>query len=345
MEAPIKVAYCIPCNKIGGAEIVFNSIISNSSTDIFIVKIDLGISRNNPILYFKAIINLISIIKKEKIEFVISSLWKSHLICIIAGIYCNFRLIPFIHSTKWFNLMDEIFSKYALKNSFAVIADSSSTSDSIRDFVPHNNIHVVSMRTCSSIPRVRYTGYSSNLQFIFIGRLSESKRLDKALKFLSVLARRISPKTISFHIYGPIEKKFVKKWDEMKSLCETVSISYKGILVNTNVANTLSRYDFYIQLSEVEGMAMSVMEAMQVGLIPIVTNVGEINNYAIDNHNAIVSKNGEDIESLIEKALLVIQDYKVADIISINSYNTFKDTPRFSEDILRVLKIIIECAG
>ena len=36
---------------------------------------------------------------------------------------------------------------------------------------------------------------------------------------------------------------------------------------------------FFIQLSSYEGMAMSVAESMQLGLIPLVTNVGQIKIY------------------------------------------------------------------
>ena len=39
---------------------------------------------------------------------------------------------------------------------------------------------------------------------------------------------------------------------------------------------------FYLQTSKLEGMAMSVIESMQVGLIPLVTNVGEIQYYCFD---------------------------------------------------------------
>ena len=35
-------------------------------------------------------------------------------------------------------------------------------------------------------------------------------------------------------------------------------------------------------------MAISVVEAMQIGLIPVVTGVGEISNYCIDGVNSIL---------------------------------------------------------
>ena len=40
-----------------------------------------------------------------------------------------------------------------------------------------------------------------------------------------------------------------------------------------------NKASFFVQLSSYEGMSMSVSESMQLGLIPIVTNVGEIKIY------------------------------------------------------------------
>ena len=45
---------------------------------------------------------------------------------------------------------------------------------------------------------------------------------------------------------------------------------------------------FFIQLSSYEGMAMSVVESLQLGLVPIITEVGEIENYCQDLKNGII---------------------------------------------------------
>ena len=37
-------------------------------------------------------------------------------------------------------------------------------------------------------------------------------------------------------------------------------------------------YSFYLQLSDSEGSGMSIIEAMRFGLIPVITNVGEVVN-------------------------------------------------------------------
>ena len=49
---------------------------------------------------------------------------------------------------------------------------------------------------------------------------------------------------------------------------------------------------------------MSVVEAMQLGLVPVVTNVGEISRYCIDNFNSVIYKS--DIETFDDISKLLI---------------------------------------
>ena len=41
----------------------------------------------------------------------------------------------------------------------------------------------------------------------------------------------------------------------------------------------LANASFYLQTSKFEGFAMSVVESMMMGLVPVVTPVGEIGRY------------------------------------------------------------------
>ena len=54
------------------------------------------------------------------------------------------------------------------------------------------------------------------------------------------------------------------------------------------IKNFAKESSFFIQSSFSEGMGISVLESMQLGLVPIVTNVGNIKNYCKDNFNSII---------------------------------------------------------
>ena len=98
----------------------------------------------------------------------------------------------------------------------------------------------------------------------------------------------------------------------------------------SKIANYASNCSFFIQLSHYEGMAMSVAESMQLGLIPIVTNVGEIINYCIDKQNSIIF---DDYKNTFKKVLEVKNNPSFYKEISKNAISTWKNKNLYNEDI------------
>lgn len=339
----MKVLYCIPQNKIGGAEVVFSSLEETIFDDLEVVKFDLRITNNNPFLYFKAIISIVRIIRNQNINLVISSLWKSHLIVILSSFFCDIKFIPFIHSTEWFNVFDKLISKYILRNSFAVIVDSESVRNARVKYLLHNRVFVVSMRTINSKNRKIYNNFSLNVNFVFVGRITKSKRLDKSIFFLNLLKEKYPNLNITFNVFGPLEESYSEEWNNLILSNYNVQVYANGSIANKDVPNTLLGNDFYLQLSDIEGMSMSVMESMIVGLIPIVTRVGEIGSYAQDNVNAIMCDKDDSIESIVNKFSLIFQDVVELNKISDRAFFTFNTTSLFKDDIFRVLKKITKC--
>ena len=90
---------------------------------------------------------------------------------------------------------------------------------------------------------------------------------------------------------------------------------------------------FFIQLSSFEGMAMSVIEAMQYGLIPIVTSVGEISSYCIDEFNSIIYSENKNQETL-NKVIQVLDNPEKFLEISSNSIKTWIKTKTYKDDIV-----------
>lgn len=58
----MKVLFVIPLNKIGGAETAFNSVINLNYDNIEIIKYDLNLYSNNPILFIKAFLSYIELL-------------------------------------------------------------------------------------------------------------------------------------------------------------------------------------------------------------------------------------------------------------------------------------------
>jgi glycosyltransferase involved in cell wall biosynthesis len=163
--------------------------------------------------------------------------------------------------------------------------------------------------------------------FIFWGRIHKQKRLDNALYFFSEIYT--SNKDASFIIIGPDCGDLKSVRNLVSNLKLSSAVHFMGPLSFDNIKILSANASFYLQTSELEGMALSVVEAMQLGLVPIVTPVGEIKNYCVDGFNAIfITKNNWNAIDNVRLLLSNVEDYNKFRYNSISSWNnkiTYKD--------------------
>ena len=144
---------------------------------------------------------------------------------------------------------------------------------------------------------------------------------------------------ISFDIYGPDEGELKSINDYIKVHKLENNVKYCGVIENKEIESVLSKYNFFIQMSRQEGMAMSVVEALQVGVIPCVTNVGEISSYCIDGTNSFLfdSKRIDNEKYLYERAkhfVNVMTETKVKSMYDA-SIATFNDVEIYCDDFIK----------
>jgi glycosyltransferase involved in cell wall biosynthesis len=154
----------------------------------------------------------------------------------------------------------------------------------------------------------KYFTHENTIKFVFVGRLNSVKRIDKMYKFIEIISLSLPNHNIYLDLYGPLEPDFKNNKKALENEYKQLNIIFKGILQQKDVQSTLLQYDYYLQLSDIEGMAMSVVEAMTIGLIPIVTSVGEISYYAKDMYNCILCSTNDSISVLTNSFLQLEND-------------------------------------
>jgi glycosyltransferase involved in cell wall biosynthesis len=125
----------------------------------------------------------------------------------------------------------------------------------------HVAIDLVEPRVLTSIPRIKTRG---TLKVAFLSRISPKKNLDGTL---SLLAKIPASNIIEFDIYGPIEDpEHWKKCEEIiASLPANIKVNYKGVIENSEVVLTLSKYHLSILLTFNENYGHSIVESMAAG--------------------------------------------------------------------------------
>jgi glycosyltransferase involved in cell wall biosynthesis len=89
-----------------------------------------------------------------------------------------------------------------------------------------------------------------------------------------------------------------------------------------NVGDFLALSDYFVLSSDFEGLPLSLLEAMSVGVIPISTPVGGVKDVIIDGKNGYLCKEISD-ESLYDKIKQILEHQEGIDRISI--INNFKE--------------------
>ena len=288
-----KVIHLLPYDGIGGAEAAARSMVGISDPTLdfrlhyVFPKVRSANQRrqtNNPFAVLAAVRRVL----REKPDLLIVSLWRSCIVGILVRLLRpGTRLVVLIHNSVDAHWLDYRFTRWAMAMSCAVWADSeASTSHRFRRR-PRKPITVLPFLT-DQLPPLH--GPERTVQpdprFIFWGRLAAQKNLPRAIGlFHRIWKNRPQAR---FTIIGPDSGALA----ELQASCHVLglgsAVHFAGAMDFSNILDLARVHAFYLQTSAYEGMAMSVVEAMQLGLVPVVTPVGEIGRYCHDGVNAVV---------------------------------------------------------
>ena len=272
------------------------------------------------------------IIKKHQPQIIISSLWKSVPLSILYKItHPKIRLIGFFHLPSAVHFMNNFFLKSISRFQNLALADSFDTKKFIKQAFKVKEVKVVPYifnlkKFTKNNPRKIN---QDNIKLVFFGRLHPIKGLERSIRFCKLCIEQHIP--VSLDIYGEGDAKTYQ--DLINNFGISDEIKIRGLILPSKVVETMVQYDFLLQLSNVEGMSLSVVEAMSCGLVPIVTPVGEIKNYSKDGVNAIwLDENfDEQLPSLVDKFKKVINDPAYYKQLSEKAQNAFDDYEKYTD--------------
>lgn len=140
------------------------------------------------------------------------------------------------------------------------------------------------------------------LNIVFLGRLVESKSIDK-IPYLVKRAIDLSSQ-VHFHICGdgPLRQKMIEDLGSIPRRYWT----YCGVVSGDAKLEVLRRADIFILPSRSgEGMPIAMLEAMASSAIPVVTKLGAISDVIVDGVNGYMAVAGDfdDFSNKLSKAI------------------------------------------
>ena len=130
--------------------------------------------------------------------------------------------------------------------------------------------------------------YSSLIRIAYSGRLvQEQKRVFDFIQLVKCLHDRQVPFQLTLIGDGPEEEQLAS---EMQPFIELGLVRLAGRLNPQEVRDELEQHDVFALMSDYEGLPLSLLEAMAVECVPIVTAVESgITEILTDSHNAMIS--------------------------------------------------------
>ncbi len=113
------------------------------------------------------------------------------------------------------------------------------------------------------------TKKENELKLVFVSRVSRKKNLHYALNLLKNIKYNVV-----FDIYGP--KEDMVYWKECQNIIDTlpenISVSYKGSLAQNKIVDKMREYNAFLFPTLSENFGHVIVEAMQAGLVPIISD-------------------------------------------------------------------------
>lgn len=280
----------------------------------------------NPMAYLRAL----RICIRRQPEVIIFSLWKSVPIAILIRLLCRkSRLVFFLNLEKPAHLIDSLGSKVAVLCAQEVWADSRTTLQARLGGENRVGSRVISFVTEPLAPPPDEQR-PARPSFISWSRLARQKGIDRAIALCAELKKAgIIPR---FEIWGPDHGELEHLEQLRDRLGMEEQIMFGGPVAEEDLPRIAANASFFLQLSRSEGMAMATVEAMQLGLVPITTPVGEMARYVVNGRTGIVV-DCEAMAPAVAEIKRVLDDPQEYSRLQAEAVQFWRGAPLYADDV------------
>jgi glycosyltransferase involved in cell wall biosynthesis len=279
LHAPVRILHLVPADGIGGVETAARSMIGacgeSCQFSLLFIEQDRTSARGRTGVASLLGDNVSAFRRATAFDpdVVIGSLWRSvPLALLLRATRRDMKLAFFVHNDVAMHRLDALLSRIAIRAADVVWGDSAATLAARR--VPADRARVISFVTDRLVAPDRH---DSAPRFVSWGRLSHQKGIDRSITLIADLAGR--GLDVRYDIYGPDGG----EGDNLAALARDLGIDgrirFRGPVPRSALPEIAARNRFFLQLSRSEGMCMAAVEAMQLGLVPVATAVGEMARY------------------------------------------------------------------
>ena len=336
----IKIAHVIPEDGLGGVEVAARSMAARADPAVFrLIPIAGGtalpdlkcVSRtryaspNDPRAHFDALHR----IHEFAPNLLICSMWRSVAVGLLAKwLQPKLKLVMFLHIARPAHLVDWLLHALAMRLSDSVWFDCKATYTG-RIGTVRKPTRVISFVT-GDLQQAAEPAPAPSPRFVSWCRLHHQKGVDRAIRLLAELVRQGAD--ASLDAYGQDNHELSSLVELANELGIMARVHFRGPVSRVQLPEIASRASFYLQLSRYEGMGMSVVEAMQLGCVPVVTPAGQIASHCRAGVNAVVV-DVDDFPGAAREIIGLLNDHARYAKLRSNAMAEWSSAPLYGDDV------------
>jgi glycosyltransferase involved in cell wall biosynthesis len=270
-------------------------------------------------------------------DVLVCSLWKSIPAGLIAKLFRpRMKLVSFLHSFERQNVGDRAFHHLLFRFAAEVWADSAASISSTVSRFAAGRGRVISyvsdgMERTTLLP-------APGPAFVGWARLHPDKRIDRAIRLISLLVERgIDAR---YDHWGPDQGLGPGLVSLARELGLGDRVRFHGAIEREQFPKACAGSTFLLQLSRTEGMAVSVVEAMQLGLVPVVTPVGQIATYCRDGDNALLV-DSDVLDDAAYRIIALLGDPAKIRRMSDKARAEWRDAPHYADEMVAAARALM----
>lgn len=300
-DKKIKVAHIVPGMVFGGVEVAIlksHSYLNECfEYDVFYVrkKGQLNVDQ-------KSVFNFL--LKMNRYDLVITSLWWSHIFGLLGSIF-GVKWVTFIHSTGSASILDYYITRNALKFCNKIIFDSQATKTSFS--INYKASSFIVPYIFPSTNKSISINNSPSFDLLWVGRNSSEKRLDLLVSLIKSIEKYSKGKRYCVCIAGPEYSPI----DEMsKALNGRLQVHYNIDPDKVIEFNCCSK--IVVCMSDYEGFSVTTAEAALHGCIVAARRVGDLPNYLCNESTVWLDDIGQNSwDSFIYEIVKILDNDKL----------------------------------
>lgn len=271
-------------------------------------------------------------LRRDPPDLLVVSLWRSCLIALaLKALRPRQRIVLFLHCATDMHRLDRWVTRRLARRCTAIWADSATT---LAQRLPGGaQGTVISYRI---EPWAPLPPHPPGPDFVFWGRLADQKRLERALRIFAAVRRHAGAGR--FRLIGPDDGKEAELRRRSRELGLDDAVIFTGPADPAAIRALAGEASWFLLTSHTEGMAAAVVEAMQLGLVPVVTPVGEIARYARHGDNAVVI---ESEEQAVADIVALLADPARYAAMARRAAAQWQDQPTYREAVLAACRALI----